>query len=215
MQKGAWRPDGRSPRARSSRRRCASADEGRQRISSRYGALREPSSLSLAAFSANRLSSHRQRQSLHLAIRQTAPLWDYRFEGKRSPRSIDRGRGAQEEQTNTLVVHGMRYYTDLPGYGDGERSSGLPTKNLGQSPATQWRARERHRRIPLPPLRLHFQSEHEGCQKTYARLRCRAEKLECGLSARLRNSIAEGSAFLADRAMQVSPVALSEVHARS
>ncbi len=59
MQKGAWRPDGRSPRARSSRRRCASADEGRQRISSRYGALREPSSLSLAAFSANRLSSHR------------------------------------------------------------------------------------------------------------------------------------------------------------
>jgi hypothetical protein len=50
---------------------------------------------------------------------------------------------------------------------------------------------------------------------TRARLRCRAEKLECGLSARLRNSIAEGSAFLADRAMQVSPVALSEVHARS
>jgi hypothetical protein len=102
---------------------CASADEGRQRISSWYGAVRELSSLSLAAFSANRLSSHRQRQSLHLAIRQTAPRWDERFEGKRSPRSIDRGRGAQEEQTQHPCSSWDEILHRFARLRDGERST--------------------------------------------------------------------------------------------
>src|SRR5215510_5652459 len=46
-----------------------------------------------AAFLASHQSWHEQPQSLHLAIPQKGPLWGWCFEDKKSPRSIDRGRG--------------------------------------------------------------------------------------------------------------------------
>ena len=53
----------------------------------------------VAAFLASHQSWHEQPQSLHLAIPQKGPLWSWCFEDKKSPRSIDRGRGAQERET--------------------------------------------------------------------------------------------------------------------
>src|SRR5215510_1444991 len=53
----------------------------------------------VAAFLASHQSWPEQPRSLHLAIPQKGPLWSWCFEDKKSPRSIDSGRGAQERET--------------------------------------------------------------------------------------------------------------------
>src|SRR5262249_40448219 len=60
------------------------------------GRARADPPLPAAAFSANHQSWHEQPQRLDLAIPQKGPLLGQRFGDKKSPRSIDRGRGAQE-----------------------------------------------------------------------------------------------------------------------